>query len=601
MPKLPQSIGAFTVLESLGRGGTSQVYKASHPELKKTVVLKKLTLKGAGPVKERFQREADLMMGFNHEHIVKVYDIFKEGSSWIIVQEFVDGPNLEEVILKRGGLGKAASLSLTVQCLKALVYIHKKGVVHRDIKPSNIFLTREGAVKLGDFGIASRLDGGKGLTREGAALGTPDFMAPEQALDPKSVDGRADLYALALTWYEAWTGEPWPRRGFPLPPVRFSLAGGLLRKGARKNRLFRYTSARSELAWIRLLLFPLLIRRPSSLAFSADGEKSTPSLKKNRSGKSASPVEGQKGRAGRLRNRRKNPLALLLIFFLLTAFAGGGRYLYYQVLVPDRHVRFSAEIPYTAHTADWYRKEVKVRLYRDDGTGKSHRERRFLLMNRRDEERLITRSVYLRRGSYRIRVTLPDREEWHRVYLDERESRLSLETLDFPLTPLTLDTQIYDSLTGNLVREARIAMRVGEELLPLNGPLPVIPGKTTILVVSAPGYQDLVQEVRAAPSQGELTLRLGLLPEPARLVIKREAGQTVPGWKASLKIDGSADYLSWEGAPHWERIQPEGPEVVLFLAPGRHTVEIALPGEEHRSVVKEVNLKAGQSLTLYGE
>ncbi|MDC7219167.1 MAG: serine/threonine-protein kinase [Spirochaetales bacterium] len=581
MPKLPQSIGAFTVLESLGRGGTSQVYKAVHPELKKTVVLKKLTLKGAGPVKERFQREADLMMGFNHEHIVKVYDIFKEGSSWIIVQEFVDGPNLEDIINRRGGLGKKGALSVVVQCLKALVYIHKQGVVHRDIKPSNIFLTTKGKVKLGDFGIASRLDGGKGLTREGAALGTPDFMAPEQALDPASVDGRADLYALALTWYEAWTGEPWPRRGRVAGEVRFSLAGGFVRKGARKNRLFRFRSARSLLIQIRLLLFPLLMGGRQFISLSP---KSSDKKELNQSGKSGRPY--------------------LLPLFLITALflAVGGRYLYFNTLGNRRYSRLAVEIPYTINTADWYRKEARLILYRHGEGGEMHRERRFILINRRDRERLSTRPVFLAKGSYRLRLTLPDREEWHRFYLDDEDLLFTMDRLDFPLTPLRIDAVVFDSLSGESLDSARIELIAGEERVPLNGPLPVIPGETTLLSVSAPGYEELVQEIRPAPSQRELKLRLGLLPEAARLVLKRPAGSgDVPGWQKSIAIDGSPDYLSWEGEPHWARAEWEGLEMVLFLAPGKHRVEVALPGEEGRTVSKEWNMRAGKSYTLYAE
>ena len=593
MPKLPQSIGPFTVLESLGRGGTSQVYKAVHPELGKTVVLKKLTLRGAGPVKERFQREADLMMGFNHEHIVKVYDIFKDGSSWITVQEFVDGPNLEEIVSRRGGLGKRGSLPVVIQCLKALVYIHKRGVVHRDIKPSNIFLTSRGKVKLGDFGIASRLDGGKALTREGAALGTPDFMAPEQALDPASVDGRADLYSLALTWYEAWTGEPWPRRGKLSGAVRFSPAGRILLKGARKNRTFRYRSARSFLFQIRLILFPLLL---SSRSLTV----SMPPLKEKTSSGSGKGREKASSPPGKPARKKGRPFRILLLIILLGLAAAGMRYGYYRFLGKERFVRFSAEIPYTGNTADWYRREVKLRLY-EDRPGGMHRERRFILVNRKESSSLVTRTVYLPRGTYRLRLSLPDREEWHRFYLSGDDLLFSLEPLDFPQTPLLVDTVVFDSLTGESLPDARLELMAGAAPVPLNGPVPVLPGETTRLSVTSPGYQDLIQEVRIEPSQKELTLRLGMLPEPARLIIKRGAVPDEPGWKTAVKIDGSADYLSWEGMPHWERIDQDGPETELYLSPGYHRVEITLPGEEQKILEKEISLEPGRTYTVYGE
>ncbi|MBN2625972.1 MAG: serine/threonine protein kinase [Spirochaetales bacterium] len=566
MARLPQSIGPYTILDALGRGGTSQVYKAVHRELKKTVVLKKLTLKGAGPVKERFQREADLMMGFSHENIVKVYDIFKEGSSFITVQEFVDGPNLEEYVREKGGLGKGESLSIVIQCLKALSYIHRQGVIHRDIKPSNIFLTTEGKVKLGDFGIASRLEGGKGLTREGVALGTPDFMAPEQALNPASVDGRADLYALSLTWYEAWTGTPWPRQRRLKRNVRFSLAGRLLMKGARKNRFFRYRSARSFLMSLRLLLFPLLLT------------------------------------GGRRRKERPARKGLALRFlsglFAAVLLIGGGRYLYYNQLGRGRYGRLTVEIPYTGGTALWYRQEAVLRLY-SEGEGKVRRDRRFFLFDRKEAGKLITRPVYLRRGSYRLRVSLPDREEWHRIYLNETKRTVSLESLDFPLEPLHIDVYAYDALTGDPIPGVILEFLAGGEKVPLTGPLPILPGQTEVLAISAPGYRPLEQEVRALPSQNELSLHLALFPEPARVVIKMGDTGTEPGWKGLVKIDGSANYLSWEGEPRWERISGEGPEIVLILPPGDHVLE--LTRQDGEILRKEVSLERGKSYTVYRE
>jgi serine/threonine protein kinase len=427
MPKIPETIGNFKILQSLGRGGTSQVYKALHPTLKKEVVLKKLTLKGSGPARERFQREAEIMMAFNHSHIVQVYDIFKEGSSWIIVQEYVDGPNLEEVINDKGGLGKAGSLRIVHQCLKALVYIHKKGVVHRDIKPSNIFLSSRGRVKLGDFGIASRLEGGQGLTREGAALGTPDFMAPEQALNPSSVDGRADLYSLSLSWYEAWTGEPYPRKGRLAGGVGFTLAGHLMKKGARKNRLFRFSSALSMLFQIRFFLFPLLF-------WGKKGQTHPGSIKK-------------------FPHKRLAALALLplLIWGLSTA--------YFGILKDDQYGRFSLSLPYEADTASWYVSGTKARIYRYEEGGLT-RDRTLLLFNRRNRNTLQSRPLYLRGGSYSLRLSLPDREEWYGFFMDTDKKDILWDTLDHPLLPVTVSAFLSDLLTGNPSTRGNLAAHV---------------------------------------------------------------------------------------------------------------------------------------------
>lgn len=574
MPKLPQSIGPFKILQSLGRGGTSQVYKALHPNLKKEVVLKKLTLKGAGPVKERFQREAELMMGFNHPHIVKVYDIFKEGSSWIIVQEFIDGPNLEEYVHRKGPLGKAGSLRVVLQCLKALGYIHRRGIVHRDIKPSNIFLTAKGDVKLGDFGIASRLDGGKGLTREGAALGTPDFMAPEQALNPSDVDGRADLYALALTWYEAWTGEPWPRKGPPARAVRFSLSGRILKKGARKRRAFRYPSAGAMLLAVRLWLFPLLWS-------SSDSAGSDPPP----SDKAGSGKNGGTKRTPR--PKRKTPALWLipLLPLLLWGFSQG----YYRFLKEDLYGSFSLAVPYGEDTAPWYLKEARVTLYRYGENG-PERLRRLLLVNRKSQYRLASRSLFLAGGGYALRFSLPDREEWLSFFLGPGGKEILWEELNHPPEEPEIRVAVFDILTGEELPRAEWKAPEG---------LPSRPGESRVLIMGAPGYRELTLPVKKNRGQDEIRLRAGLLPLPARVVVKYGFAPENPSWTVPVRVDGSNSYLSWEDPPRWARPVLEGTEAVLLLSPGPRSLEIFSPRGESRFI--ELDLAPGEVKTLYVE
>jgi eukaryotic-like serine/threonine-protein kinase len=210
--KVARKIGKYELIAKVGQGGMGTLYKARHPTLNRVVLLKKLVMQGGSHVVERFRREARLMMDFKDERIVQVHDHFKEGADYFIVEEFVDGISLEELIRKERYLSNDAAALILYEVCKALSYLHEKQVIHRDIKPGNVLISRRGEIKLADFGIAtSREEPDDGLTREGTILGTPAYIAPEQIDDARSVDSRADIYSLGVVLYEMLTGKtPFP-------------------------------------------------------------------------------------------------------------------------------------------------------------------------------------------------------------------------------------------------------------------------------------------------------------------------------------------------------------------------------------------------------
>jgi len=213
MAKIVESIGKYRVLKQLAQGGMGAVYTAQHPTLDRTVIIKKLTLRGSADIRERFRREAQIMMDLRNDAIVDVYDHFREGSSYYIVLEYVDGVSLETLIQQRRYLPSAMALLIVREVCRGLAYAHERGVVHRDIKPANILISNEGEVKLVDFGIAT-IHGGEApseLTREGMTLGTPSYMAPEQFHNTRAVNHRADIYSVGVVLYEMVTGKkPYP-------------------------------------------------------------------------------------------------------------------------------------------------------------------------------------------------------------------------------------------------------------------------------------------------------------------------------------------------------------------------------------------------------
>lgn len=206
----------FEVREQLGSGGFGTVYRAWDERLERDVAVKVIDL-GGQPV-ERVLREAQAVARLNHPGVLTLYELGEDGRSAYLVSELVEGGTMAD--LQREGLlsdrdvGEAA-----VDLCEALEHAHSRGVVHRDIKPQNVLLTaEERRAKLMDFGIARVLDGA-GITATGDIVGTLAYMAPEQA-EGEEAGPEADVYSLALTLYEAWSGENPNARATPAATAR---------------------------------------------------------------------------------------------------------------------------------------------------------------------------------------------------------------------------------------------------------------------------------------------------------------------------------------------------------------------------------------------
>jgi serine/threonine-protein kinase len=207
LPRIP----GYDVQAVLGHGGMGVVYKAWHLRLRRTVALKML-LAGAyarSQERERFLREAEAVAGLRHANVVQIYDVGDLDGRPYFTMEFVEGGSLAQ---KLAGTPQPAdqAAALVAAIAEAIQVAHQSGVVHRDLKPANILLTAEGTPKVTDFGLARRLEGGDGgLTLTGVPVGTPSYMAPEQAQGQKGAIGPAtDVYALGAVLYECLTGRP---------------------------------------------------------------------------------------------------------------------------------------------------------------------------------------------------------------------------------------------------------------------------------------------------------------------------------------------------------------------------------------------------------
>ena len=232
----PSAIGAYRVLAQIGAGGMGVVYRARH---RSEVVAERqggdVAIKVMHPhlaavpdFRERFEREASLALKLDHPGIIGALDLVVDAGVLALVMEFVEGRSLAHILESETGpvpWSRAGPLFRLI--LDAVAYAHSEGVVHRDLKPENVLVTRDGRPLILDFGIAKEL--GSTATATGTGMGTPEFMAPEQHTDARSVDHRADIYALGMTLYVVLAGRtPWGPGVDALGLLHLKLQGELL-------------------------------------------------------------------------------------------------------------------------------------------------------------------------------------------------------------------------------------------------------------------------------------------------------------------------------------------------------------------------------------
>jgi serine/threonine protein kinase len=223
-----EEVGTYKLERKLGQGGMGEVWRATHAVLARPAAIKLVNMAdlaakyGASVdmmhVGARFEREAKVTARLTSPHTVRVYDYGTTASGALYyAMELLEGVDIDQLVELEGKLSVERAASVLLQACDSLAEAHARGLVHRDIKPANLFICKQGLrqdyVKVLDFGLAGVRESEKGpeepkLTREGTISGTPHFMAPEQAMDAGSVDGKADVYALGCVGYTMLTGQP---------------------------------------------------------------------------------------------------------------------------------------------------------------------------------------------------------------------------------------------------------------------------------------------------------------------------------------------------------------------------------------------------------
>lgn len=570
----PKKVGKYDLIAKIAQGGMGAVYKAKHPTLGRTVLLKKLALRGGTQFTERFKREARLMMDFKNDHIVQVYDHFKEGPYYYIVEEFVDGVSLDSLIRKERYLNNDAATLILYEVCKALKYAHDKQVIHRDIKPANILISKEGEVKLVDFGIATSLEETDDtLTREGMTLGTPAYIPPEQIDNAKAVDRRSDIYSLGVVIYEMLTGKtPFPgsftaetinliHKGRYVPLGRLNpKVSPLLLRIAKKCMRVKRNRRFQDLSHVIRILERRIKRKDDASIKQA--------IKAVLAGKEMKDVFKRK------RSWVSRVIAAVILIAILGA-AGFFLYLkgyYYELIAPDRYgaVVIAADVSSAYKEPD----EVffKPVLYRMNGAQMTRLDMDFGLApvpGKPTDPRfeIASKKLYLEAGTYRLKISLEGQLYWESFTVQPRTAqKKNMATLDAQKItveqgagasqPLALKVETADAATGRAIQGADVTVWINDRLVPggMAAADSFMTGATYKLTVSAQGYYPQTYTLLVKPYQRYLDLQAALVPHPGTLVIKSSTDNV------TLRLNGSDSYSTGGLKPENKKLAPMGAE-----------------------------------------
>lgn len=534
--KIPETIGKYKIMSLVAKGGMGAVYKAVHPSLKRLVIIKKLTIRNNATVKERFKREAQILLDMQSPYIVHLFDYFTEGQSHYIVEEFVDGLSLAQLLDKQVALGTELALLIFHDACLSLKFAHARGIVHRDIKPGNILISKRAEVKLADFGIASSESGDElpltpsadssstkvdgNLTQSGVTLGTPAYMSPEQITDSRSVDKRADIYSMGVMLYEMLTGsKPFPSNLNPetlekikkgkyinprkidknIPPVICRM----IKKMLRANPDRRFQSIEKVIAIVKKYLSHYnthKIRIALAQCVLSKKQLTLPAFE-------------------RKQNKAKK---VGLIIACVLAFAAAFGFVWYKGYIHKtvlshwyREVVINMQMPKTSSVNSDL--PVRAFFFVDDGNSIPEVSGTRRVFNEKTSENSAnsktknyqTYPVYLREGNYRVKIAAGPYVIWQSLKVESKDVTLNINSLKNRKTDVTINATSYDSATGKkLTEETKFFLSYRGKWVPLEEvPAQDIKSGSIIKVLArCEGYRDAVYSLLLDWYQDELII-----------------------------------------------------------------------------------------------
>ncbi len=590
-------VGKYKIQSQLAAGGMGEVLKATHPTLNTDVILKRLTLEASGGFVERFKREAKISLHLKHDHIIQVYDHFKERSSYYLVMEYVDGEDLESILTRKRYLSNEQAMLIFTEICRGLLYAHENGVIHRDIKPANILISHAGQVKIADFGISSFKEAGDDqLTKAGMSFGTPSYMSPEQFDDTASVDNRADIYSMGVLLYEMVTGKK-PFVGGMSPTNIMAIQKGkytrprkinphvspllqrIIRKAMHKKTKRRYASLKQIITIFEKHLKhlddqPTINQAIREIVFE-DGEKTL--------------VGRKHGSFGKAIRSAGSGLKILGVAAILSAgaFLAYWQGWHHELFSRDNYGSMQVVVSLGAYPKAPDNIFINANIFNTiDGSAdtvvailqpfKAHYDKLTRCWQ------LLSRRIYLPSGSYIIDLALEGHHEQVSILLAPRSLQVATQptsngyTIIFNMpeiefAPVQLTYELVNSISGMAVPAARLQFSLGKGWQ--NWPdskADFIPGRTYRFRARAAGYETAHVKLHVAAYQSTAHLRIPMIPEAGELEINAEQ----PGLK--LLLNNSPYYITGGQNPAYRLIAATGTEPNrLSLAPGTYYLTVS--------------------------
>ena len=611
-------VGKYEITAKIAEGGMGAIYKAKHPTLDRTVILKRLTLKKNVAITERFKREAQLMIDFRNDNIVQVYDHFKEGNSYYIVMEYVDGISLGDLIDKKRFIPNDIAMILFREICKALKYAHDKNVIHRDIKPENVLISNEGEVKLTDFGIATSKDTeDEGLTSAGMTLGTPAYMSPEQISDTKTVDKRADIYSMGVVLYKMVTGKtPFPgnftpdaiaqiNKGEYVYPRKINpRISTLLQKVIKKAMHAKVKKRYKDLQYIIDIFSKELKKKYNDQGVIDNTIKAFLEGKDTETAAKAKPSDTvAKSVTTTVSSVSSKIFKILLAIIIIAVIVAGGSFyayhkgLHYEYLKANEFGALSVVVKFRDKERSPEDNFVNVFLYEHDGKTYKDRKDVSFKFNRAVKEKndkyytIKSNKIYLNASNYLIHVNYGNENYQKEFYLSPRVlQKTNKDTMDSEVIEVVYKTiqhlplAVFYKIT-NSATNADITNDVEFHIYAFNRWMKwkdftrfrnykdyLITGMTHKFGFKKDGFYPNFKSVYVEPYQTFLNIEIGLAPIPGELVLQSNYNSL------EILLNNSTRYLSGGNFRKYMEIQQGQNENKLLLAPGDYFVTVKKSG-----------------------